>query len=243
MRILCFQHQRSDNPGIFLEFWRAAGHALETVDLDLGQPIPPLEDFDLLVVMGGPMQVWQEEAHPWLVPEKAAILDWVRRLEKPYLGVCLGHQLLGDVLGGTVEMTRKPEVGINAVDLSAPGRADPLFAGLGPTLEVMQWHGAEVSAAPDGVAILARSPRCEVQAMRFGRHAYGTQFHMEICTPTAAIWEANPNYRAGVEAANGPGSAAGHSARTAAKMAGFNATAARVNANLMAIIAEGNVTR
>ena len=78
MRILVFQHVAVEHPGIFREFWRDNGDAWCTVELDAGQLIPDLDDFDLLVAMGGPMDVWQEDRYSWLGPEKAAIRHWVR---------------------------------------------------------------------------------------------------------------------------------------------------------------------
>ncbi|PWK60742.1 glutamine amidotransferase class I [Aminobacter sp. AP02] len=106
---------------MFGEFWRAAGHSEHIVELDEGEAIPALDGFDILAVMGGPMDVWQEDAHPWLKPEKAAIRRWVRELDRPYLGICLGHQLLTDALGGEVSLMRQPEVGLATVELTKAG--------------------------------------------------------------------------------------------------------------------------
>src|SRR5215471_17001537 len=78
MRILVFQHVPVEHPGAFCQLWRANGDEWCTVELDAGQPIPDLNDFDLLVAMGGPMDVWQDDVYPWLGPEKAAIRHWVR---------------------------------------------------------------------------------------------------------------------------------------------------------------------
>src|ERR1700738_4280966 len=112
MKILVFQHVSVEHPGVFREFWAQAGHTYDTVELDTGDGIPTLSTYDLIVVMGGPMDVWQAEAHPWLVAEKAAIRTWVKELQRPYLGICLGHQLLADALGGTVSLMSAPEVGL-----------------------------------------------------------------------------------------------------------------------------------
>ena len=94
MRILVFQHVPVEHPGIFREFWRENGDEWRAVELDAGQVIPAPNDFDLLVAMGGPMDVWQEDRYPWLRAEKAAIRHWVNDLGRPFLGVCLGINCL-----------------------------------------------------------------------------------------------------------------------------------------------------
>ena len=114
--ILVFQHMEVAHPGIFREFLRADGIEYRAVELDAGEEIPTLEDYDALWVMGGPMDVWDIEEHPWLVPEKRAIRRWITELERPFLGVCLGHQLLADSLGGSCDAQRPPEIGILDVD-------------------------------------------------------------------------------------------------------------------------------
>ena len=109
MKFLIFQHVRVEHPGVFREFFAADGIEWRAIELDEGEPIPSLDGFDALLSFGGPMDVWQEREYPWLVAEKAAIRSWVCERQKPFLGICLGHQLLADALGGRVAKMDVPE--------------------------------------------------------------------------------------------------------------------------------------
>lgn len=237
MRILVFQHVDVEHPGVFREFWEEDGHTWVPVELDAGEPIPAPDGYDLLVSMGGPMDVWQEDIHPWLVSEKAAIRHWVKDLGRPFLGVCLGHQLLVEALGGKVGLMDRPEVGLAEADLTPEGGRDAVLAGFPSRVETFQWHGAEAKTLPEGAAVLAANGACPVQALRWGRHAYGFQYHCEITATTVADWERLPAYRASLEAALGAERAAGLGGIVLAKLPAFRVAARRLNDNLAAIIA------
>lgn len=233
MNILVFQHLGVEHPGVFRDFWREAGHSVHIAALDEGAPIPDLAGFDLMAVMGGPMDVWQTGAYPWLLPEMAAIRTWVRDLGRPYLGVCLGHQLLAEATGGKVGKMAVPEVGVTTAALTAEGRRDRLLAGLAPQVRAFQWHGAEVQKVPEDAVILAANEACPVQALRVGRRAWGIQFHIEMTPDTVAEWSAVPEYAASMERALGATRAAGLGPELARDLPAFTAMARQINDNLM----------
>jgi GMP synthase-like glutamine amidotransferase len=236
MRFLVFQHVSVEHPGIFREFLRADSIAWDAVELDAGEPIPDLDRYDALLVFGGPMDVWQEDAHPWLVPEKAAIRRWVRDLQKPFLGVCLGHQLLANALGGEVGKMAGQEVGLVNVALTEAGRADPLMHGLPDQLEVFQWHGAEVKRLPAGAVALVTNKLCRVQALRVGDCAYGVQYHVEIEDETVRKWGAIPAYRRALERALGEGALPALEEQVSQQLPAFRASALAVYRNFLALV-------
>jgi GMP synthase-like glutamine amidotransferase len=199
MNILILQHIAIEHPGVFLDFFREDGFRWKQIELDEGETIPDLEPFDLMVVMGGPQDVWQEEEYPWFVPEKAAIRKFVLDMQRPYLGICLGHQLLADATGGRVGLAEKPEVGVLTVTQTDAGRRDPLMRGLPDPMTVLQWHGAEVTGIPANGEVLARSDMCGIQAFRVGKHAYGLQCHVEITEQTVNNWAEVPEYASSLE--------------------------------------------
>lgn len=149
------------------------------------------------------MDVWDIEDNPWLIAEKEAIRRWVREMKKPYLGLCLGHQLLADALGGTCGPQRPAEIGVLDVELTEAGRSDRLMQGLSSKQKCLQWHSVRVTQAPEGATILASSPLCTVQAMRVGQNAWSMQYHVEIEADTIDNWAAIPAYRDALIAAMG----------------------------------------
>ncbi|MSP31980.1 MAG: type 1 glutamine amidotransferase [Pseudolabrys sp.] len=209
MNFLVFQHLDVEHPGIFRDFMKSKGINWDTINWDRGEtPDSKVWNpgrYEAMLVMGGPMDVWEESQYPWLLGEKAAIRKWVSELGRPYLGVCLGHQLLADALGGSVGLMARPEVGLGSVKLEAAARKDPLFAGIETPLSCVQWHGAEVKSLPPNTTVLASNEYSPFQSMRHGSNAYGIQFHVEVTATTVAEWNAIPAYCASLEKVAGAG--------------------------------------
>jgi GMP synthase-like glutamine amidotransferase len=192
MRILIFQHLDQEGGGSFLRFLTAGGAELTTVNFGQNPLIPDLTDFDAMLVLGGPMDVWDVDIHPWLVKEKAAIRHFVRDMQRPYLGLCLGHQLLADALGGTCGPQLPKQVGSFDITLTPEGRTSALFQGMSPVFRAYKWHYVRVAQLPDGAVRLAHSDECRCEAMQAAPRAFGVQFHPEFQQETLDEWHTIP---------------------------------------------------
>ncbi len=126
MTLLAIQHIACEPPAAFEDELRSRGLDMARVELDEGEPLPDWRDFEGLIVMGGPMGAYEEDAHPWLAGEKRAIGD-AARAGHPVWGVCLGAQLLAGALGARVYKGPEAEVGLLDVELTPAAADDPVF--------------------------------------------------------------------------------------------------------------------
>ncbi|MBF0485799.1 MAG: type 1 glutamine amidotransferase [Candidatus Omnitrophica bacterium] len=185
--ILFIKHIDIEGPETLGTFFEAAGFTLETVSLHQGERLPSdLTQLDAVISLGGPMNVYEEEKYPFLKDENL-FLRQVLAQKVPFLGICLGSQLLSKAAGGKVVSSPEKEIGWFDVALTRQGSKDPLFAGLPLTMEVYQWHG-DMCSPPASAVLLASSAGCPVQAFRCGVNAYGLQFHAEITDKSIQDW-------------------------------------------------------
>ena len=202
MKIISLQHIAIEDPGTFKDFLLADGHELSTIQLDEGENIPSnLDEFDAMLCMGGPMDTFMEDDFNWLIGEKKAIGEYVLNLKKPFLGFCLGCQLLGEVLGGKVIQSNPPEIGVLDIDVSDQAITDPVFNFLPNKIKALQWHSYEVQGleSNQNVNIIGSSPTTKYQIFGYNNHAYGIQFHLEIRKSTVDDWAAVPEYKNALE--------------------------------------------
>ncbi len=160
-----------------IEVWaKDRGHSISRTLLFNNEELPDIDDFDWLVIMGGSMNTYEEEEYAWLKEEKNFIVEAIAS-KKIVLGVCLGSQLIADVLGGRVSKNRYKEIGWFPVSLTRDAKNSSIFSTLPGTFTAFHWHG-DTFEIPYGAVRIAESAGCANQAFEYGR-AIGLQFHLE----------------------------------------------------------------
>jgi GMP synthase-like glutamine amidotransferase len=174
MRIVCFKHVPFEGPAAFSNWAESRGHELKSVEVYRGDSLPSTQDYDMLLVMGGPMNIYQETQYPWLAAEKSAIREAIQA-GKFAVGVCLGGQLIADVLGQPVTRGAEVEIGWFPIE-----RAEdcPAALPLPESLRVYHWHG-DTFEIPEGATRLFSSAGCLNQGFLFEERVLGLQCHLE----------------------------------------------------------------
>ena len=208
MEIIVLQHIKIEDPGYIKDLMLTDGVNLTTIELDEGEKIPEnLSKFDAMFCMGGPMDTWMEDKYSWLVDEKLKIKNYVVNLKKPYLGFCLGCQLLGEVVGGKVIKSDKPEIGMLNINFSKQKENDLLFSSFPNKIKPLQWHSYEVTNLEQNknITLLASSSSTKYQIFKYQNHAYGIQFHIEVKDTTVNDWGCVIEYKTALEEQLGEG--------------------------------------
>lgn len=185
MRVHWLQHAEHEDLGCIAPWLAARGHTVVCSRLQRGEAPPQPDAYDWLIVMGGPMNIYQHAAYPWLVAEKQAIRAALMA-DKRVLGICLGAQLLADQLGGPVTQNAEAEVGWHVVTTTAADCGDA-FKGFPKQFNAFHWHG-DTFAMPLGCAALMHSAACANQAFSHGSRVAGIQFHLEVTAANARDW-------------------------------------------------------
>jgi len=208
MEVIVLQHIKIEDPGYIKDLMIADGVKLTTVELDEGDHIPnDITKFDAMFCMGGPMDTWMEKDYQWLIDEKKRIKEFVVDLKKPYLGFCLGCQLLGEVIEGRVVKSNNSEIGMLNIDFSENKKNDLLFSKFPEKITSLQWHSYEVRnlESNKNVTLIASSPETKYQIFKYQNHAYGIQFHIEVKDTTVNAWGCVPEYKSALEKQLGKG--------------------------------------
>ena len=184
-RIHVLQHVPFETPGSIAELAQEYHCPMSATHLWESTDFPDPDAFDLLVVMGGPMNIYAHAEYPWLTAEKAFITHCID-VNKKMLGICLGSQLLADALGATVVKNRVKEIGWYAVSLTKDARDLPVLAGMPPGFIPFHWHG-DTYPPPPGSVRLGSSDACENQGFIFDNRIIALQFHLEMTAESLKV--------------------------------------------------------
>ena len=197
-KILVFQHVPYEPLGTLDPLLKASGFRIRYVNFGRDPELrPSLEKYAAIIVLGGPMNADQIRSHPNLKTEVDILREAVAN-DMSVLGICLGAQLLAKALGGSVDRNPRREIGWHDVELTSDGVEDPVLSTFAPVQRVFQWHEDGITL-PEQTVHLARSPISEVQAFRYGEHAYGFQFHLEVSRSLIERWLTVPENQSVIE--------------------------------------------
>ncbi len=185
--IIAVKHIDIEGPGSIEDFFNDIARPFSILDLSKGDLLPgSLQGIEAVISLGGPMNVYEDNKFPFLKGEDVFLKEILKK-SIPFLGICLGSQLLAKAAGAKVGKSPQKEVGFSEVQLTEAGKRDVLFKDLPSDLKVFQWH-EDMFGIPKGGVLLASSEKCPHQAFRFGKNAYGVQFHVEVTPPIVNSW-------------------------------------------------------
>jgi GMP synthase (glutamine-hydrolysing) len=201
-KLLVFQHVAHEILGTLNPLFKNAGFRIRYVNFRRHPDAQPsLNGYQGLVVLGGPMSVYQTDEYPNLITEIRLIQQAIDH-QIPVLGICLGAQLIAKALGANVKRNGEKEIGWYPVSLTEEGRDDPVLRHFADKEHIFQWHG-DTFEIPANALRLVCSPRCENQAFRYGENVYAFQFHLEVDEPMIKRWLRVPIMKREIEAMKG----------------------------------------
>jgi GMP synthase (glutamine-hydrolysing) len=177
MNIHYFQHEPFEDLAAIQEWAGKPGNKISFTRFYENFELPDINSIDMLIVLGGAMGVYEEDIHPWLKTEKKLIQEAIHK-KKKILGICLGAQLLAEILGGRVYKNKEKEIGWYDIELTEEGRKNYFFNKFPSRLKVFHWHG-DTFDLPPGAAHIAFSQACRNQAFTWSDHVVALQFHIE----------------------------------------------------------------
>src|SRR4030066_1178627 len=186
MSVLIIKHIDIEGPGLIEYCLKQEKMPYQILNLTPRVHLPKLEEITHIVLLGGPMNVYEEDRYPFLRDEDLFIKEAIQR-GKAVLGICLGAQLVAKALGAKVTKAPVKEIGWFNVSLTKFGSRDPLFSRLPKTFPVFQWH-EDTFDLPSAGKLIATSNPILHQAFRYGENAYGFQFHLEVTEEMIREW-------------------------------------------------------
>ena len=184
MNIHYFQHVPFEGLGSIENWAKKPDHKVTATRFYEDHKLPFIDICDMLIVMGGPMGVYDEDKYDWLTEEKRFIEKAIVRGKK-VIGICLGAQLIAEVLGSKVYKNKEKEIGWMPLQLTAEGKSAHVFSDFAEGQNVFHWHG-DTFDLPNGAIQLARTEACEQQAFLYDKHVLGLQFHLETTEESVA---------------------------------------------------------
>ncbi len=186
-KILVLQNASCENLGSLETAIKSQGMEYQYKNLDRGDKVPlSLKGYAGLVILGGPMSVYETEKYPFLIDEERIINEAINK-NFPTIGICLGAQLIAKVKGAKVFAGNKKEIGWYPIFLTHSGLNDSLFADFKTEITVFQWHG-DTFDIPSGAIRLAGSELFPNQVFRIGEQIVGLQFHLEVTKEAIYKW-------------------------------------------------------
>lgn len=178
MRVSALIHAPFESLGVIQAWLQRNGYSLRETHSYRGDRLPGLDDFDWLIVMGGPQNAKALEKYPYLQDE-VRLISQAMQQQKLLLGICLGAQLIAESLGANTEASPEKEIGVFPLQLTEGGHSDPIMRHFPEQFPATHWHN-DMPGIPAGATVLAVSRGCPRQIVRFSPRAYGLQCHLEL---------------------------------------------------------------